>query len=353
MVDAIEKQQLPGSNSTVVQISDWAGRVTLDMIGLAAIGRDFNAVDDPTTEFHQQYDKLRMRPSTWTRILILISMLTIGFKGFFRLPTKWNRESMAAASYIRGYARQIVGDKKEKSQRSEDDVQDKDIASLAMASGAFSNENMVDQMITMLVAGHETVAASLQWAVYALGKHAEIQTRLRQEIRTSLASSSDMTAAEVDSLAYLNAFCNEVLRFYPPVPSTVREANVDTSLAGIFIPKGTSLLILPGATNLDKDRWGSDAEEFSPDRWLGDGRANSGGADSNLANLTFLAGPRGCIGQSFAKSELLCLIAVLVGRFRVELEDPDKKLEINRSISATPKDGVMARLTRLEGWRGK
>ncbi|KAH8126584.1 hypothetical protein FP744_10009354 [Trichoderma asperellum] len=353
MADAIEKQQPPRSNGTVVQISDWAGRVTLDMIGLAAIGRDFNAVHDPATEFHQQYDKLRMRPSTWTRILILISMLTIGFKGFFRLPTKWNRESMAAANYIRAYARQIVEDKKETSQGGEDDAQEKDIASLAMASGAFSEENMVDQMITMLVAGHETVAASLQWAVYALGKHAEMQTLLREEIRTHFASSSNITAAQVDSLSYLNAFCNEVLRFYPPVPSTVREANIDTSLAGMFIPKGTSLLILPGATNLDKDRWGSDAEEFSPDRWLGDGRANSGGADSNLANLTFLAGPRGCIGQSFAKSELLCLVAVLVGRFRVELEDPDKKLEINRSISATPKDGVMARLIHLEGWRGK
>ncbi|MCJ1306636.1 hypothetical protein MMC25_000279 [Agyrium rufum] len=221
-----------------------------------------------------------------------------------------------------------------------------------MASGTFAGERMVDQMITFLVAGHETIAASLQWAVYALSKHPDMQIRMREEIYKNAPSyTGTVTAAEVDSMPYLSAFCNEVLRFYPPVPSTVREARIDTSLDGVFIPKGTTLLIVAGATNLDTERWGPDAGEFNPERWMGEGRANSGGSDSNLANLTFLAGPRGCIGQSFAKSELLCLVAVLAGRFRIELQDPDKKLEIARAISAAPSDGVMASLIPLNRWR--
>jgi len=273
-------------------------------------------------------------------------MLTFGFKIFFQLPTQWNRESKQAASYIRGYARQVVEDTKERLAKDKDNS--KDIASLTMSSGVFSEENMVDQIITFLVAGHETTAASLQWAVYALCVYPEIQTRLRDEVRDKL-SSGTVNAEDIDGLPYLNAFCNEVLRFYPPVPSTVREARVDTSLAGTFIPKGTTLLILAGATNLEESHWGPGAGRFSPERWLGQGRANSGGADSNYANLTFLQGSRGCIGKGFARSELLCLVAVLAPRFKMELQDPSKKLEVVRSISAAPADGVMARLTPLEG----
>ncbi|ORY68881.1 cytochrome P450 [Pseudomassariella vexata] len=190
-----------------------------------------------------------------------------------------------------------------------------------------------------------TVAGTLTSSSWANG----IQSRLRKEIRTNLPSSTRaITAAEVDSLPYLNAFCNEVFRLYPPVPSIVRETRIDTCLDGTFIPKGTTLLILAGATNLDKERWGPDAEDFNPDRWMGEGRANSGGSDSSYANLSFLTGPRGYIEQSFAKSELLCLVAVLVGRFNIELQDPNKKLEIVRAISASPSDGVIARFTWLE-----
>jgi len=358
MADAIEKQlQSSSSKDTVIQVRGWAARVTLDIIGLAGMGHDFGSIQDPDNKFCQKYEKLRFEPTTLTRWIVLISMLTVGFKRIFQLPTKWNMESKEAAEYIRVVARQIVQEKKEKLQRG--DIQGIDIASIALTSGVFSDENLVDQMITFLVAGHETVASAMQWAIYALCKHPEMQARLREEIRSHLPATirskdgkdpQPATAAEVNSLPYLNAFCNEVLRFYPPVPSTVREASKDTSILGSFIPKGTVMLIVSGATNLNQELWGPDAEEFNPDRWIGEGRANSGGANNNYSFLTFLHGPRGCIGQSFAKSELACLVAVLAGRFQMELQDPMKKLEITKAITASPKDGVMAKLTRLEGW---
>lgn len=359
MVDTIEKQlSSSSSKDNVIQVSNWAGRVTLDIIGLAGMGRDFGTIQDPDNTFRQQYEKLRFVPTTFAKWLVLISTLTVGFKRLFQLPTKWNRASIEAAEYIREVAREIVQEKKEKLKRG--DLQGVDIASIALTSGVFSDENLVDQMITFLVAGHETIATSLQWAVYALCNHPEIQARLREEIRSHLPATirskddgkkpQPATAAQVDSLPYLNAFCNEVLRFYPPVRSTGREARKDTSILGHYIPKGTLLLLVPGATNLDTELWGPDAEEFNPDRWIGEGRAKSGGANTNYAFLTFLHGPRSCIGQSFAKSELACLVAVLVGRFRMELQDPMKKLETTNSVTTAPKDGVMARFTRLEGW---
>ena len=80
------------------------------------------------------------------------------------------------------------------------------------------------------------------------------------------------------------------------------------------------------------------------------GMANSGGAESNYSNLTFLHGPRSCIGQGFSKAEFACIIAALVGRFEMELEDPYRGIEIGGGITAKPKGGLRVKVKALEGW---
>ncbi|KAF2746763.1 cytochrome P450 [Sporormia fimetaria CBS 119925] len=85
--------------------------------------------------------------------------------------------------------------------------------------------------------------------------------------------------------------------------------------------------------------------EFNPDRWRGTGRANTGGAESNYASLTFLHGPRSCIGKDFAKAEFACLVAALVGAFEMELEDKDWELKIGGAVTARPKGGLRVVLT--------
>jgi cytochrome P450 len=180
-----------------------------------------------------------------------------------------------------------------------------------------------------------------------------MQRRLREEIRSNIASfgtgsHTSISAATIDGLPYLNAVCNEVLRFYPSVALTIREAAKDTTILDTFIPKGTVVTIAPNATNHNPDLWGPDAGEFNPDRWIGPGKAKNGGAESNYAFLTFIHGPRSCIGQGFSKAELACLVAVMVGRFEMELENPDAELKIKNTITASPKDGVMVKLKILE-----
>ncbi|KAI7971924.1 hypothetical protein EIK77_007523 [Talaromyces pinophilus] len=236
-----------------------------------------------------------------------------------------------------------------------DSDQDVDIISVALRSGAFTNENLVDQMMTFLAAGHGTTSHALQWSVYVLCKHQDIQQRLREEVRDRLPSISDpesvITAQELDSLPYLHAFCNEVLRFYPSIPGTVRQSTRDTTVAGYQIPKNTTFTIPMGIINQDPKLWGPTARTFDPERWLGEGRANSGGVENHLGFLTFLHGPRSCIGSGFAKAELACLVAALVGRFQMDLEDPNGKVELNQhGIGTSPKDGVRTRLKVLDGW---
>ena len=108
-------------------------------------------------------------------------------------------------------------------------------------------------------------------------------------------------------------------------------------------------IICPAAINTSKVMWGEDADKFNPDRWMGK-NANSGGAESNFAMLTFLHGPRSCIGQAFSKQEFACLLATIVGHFHFELEPKDKKIEIQTGVTMRPKGGLDLRMRVIDGW---
>jgi len=188
--------------------------------------------------------------------------------------------------------------------------------------------------------------------MYMLCKHPSMQARLRQEVRANLPPLDDdipVTSEMLDKCHYLQAVCNEVLRFYAPLPLTLREAARDTSILGQYVPKGTTILIAVWAINQSTALW-SDAGEFNPDRWMGPGKANSGGAGSAYSFMTFLHGPRSCIGQQFAKAEFASLLAAVAGRFEFELEDKDVKIDIKTGITARPKDGLNVILRPVDGW---
>ncbi|KAL3437292.1 cytochrome P450 [Aspergillus tetrazonus] len=361
MVKYIEKslQDRRDTGDNTVTVRPWASRATLDIIGLAGMDRDFGSLADPHNELAAQYHRILEDPPLWLKLLFAAAFVLGNEELVMALPVKRNRDIAEGAKYVRQVAQQLISEKRERIKHNPDEAEGggggKDILSVALNSGKFTDIELIDQMMTFLAAGHETTSSALQWSVYALCKHPNIQTRLRQEIRSNLPSISSndpkpVTAEAVDSLPYLHAFCNEVLRFHPSVPITFRTTTRDTTLAGTLLPKGTQLTISPEVINHDPELWGPDAHIFNPDRWIGPGRANTGGASSNYALMTFLHGPRSCIGQGFAKAELACLVAAMVGRFEMELADPEKKLEVRRTATISPVDGVVARLTPLDGW---
>ena len=203
-----------------------------------------------------------------------------------------------------------------------------DIISLLIKSNDFNDDELAAQTMTMMAAGHETTSSALSWVLYLLAKHPEIQTRLRAEIRAALPdpdSGVPPTAIDVDKLPLLSGVCAETLRLYPTVPVTGRLSIRDTFIGDVRVPKHTFIILSPWAINRSTSFWGANAEQFVPDRWINaDGTPNkNGGATSNYAQITFLHGPRSCIGQDFAQGELKCLVAVMVGKFAVELARPD------------------------------
>ncbi|EAW11332.1 cytochrome P450 [Aspergillus clavatus NRRL 1] len=358
MVKLIESdlRRRADTEDNVIRVSEWASRATLDIIGVAGMDHDFGSLRNSQNELTKHYERLLSEPSVGMRIIFVVGILLANLQVIQSLPLKRNREFRESSQFIRDVARQVIREKESKMKDGQSAPGSGiDIVSVALESGAFTEEELVDQMMTFLAAGHETTSTALQWSIYALCKHRDVQTRLREEVRSNLPAISaenpePLSAATLDSLPYLNAFCNEVFRFHPSVPGTMRETARDTSLVGYPIPQGTRILISPEVVNHSKELWGPDADQFNVERWLGPGRANTGGASSNYSFLTFLHGSRSCIGQGFAKAELACLVAATVGRFEMELKDPEAKLEVRLSATVAPKDGVVAKFTPLEGW---
>ncbi|MCJ1248523.1 hypothetical protein MMC30_005741 [Trapelia coarctata] len=349
--EAASEPEQKSSPSAIVPMSGWLSRALLDIIGVAGMGQNFNALYDPNTELYATYRKV-FEPSRQAYVIGIFAIF-IPMRLLRLLPVKRNDDMASAAASIRAVSRKLIQAKQQKMSQKEGRM-DKDILSVALESGGFSEDNLVDQLMTFLAAGHETTASASTWALLALSQHPEIQTRLREEIRANLPSIEDdstpMSAEIMDRLPYLHAVCNEVLRLYSPVPLTRREAAKDTSILGQFVPKGTDIILAPTAVNTSKELWGEDALEFNPDRWMAAGKTNSGGASSNYALLTFLHGPRSCIGQAFAKAEFACILAALVGRFEMELPDPKAKIEIETGITQRPKGGLPLRMKVLDGW---
>ncbi|KAJ7580631.1 cytochrome P450 [Mycena floridula] len=163
-----------------------------------------------------------------------------------------------------------------------------------------------DELINLLVAGRDTTASTLTFAVYILSQRPDILTRLRKEVFEQVGATKRPTYDDIRDMKYLRAFINETLRLYPVVPMDGRTSNRVTTLPGtassggrpIYIPKDTSCLYSVFLIHRRTDLWGPDAAEFDPDRFI----------DHRLKYVTsnpyifvpFNAGPRICIGQQFA-----------------------------------------------------
>ncbi|KAF9773665.1 hypothetical protein IL306_008479, partial [Fusarium sp. DS 682] len=117
----------------------------------------------------------------------------------------------------------------------------------------------------VIAAGHETTASALLWTTYALSKDLQAQNRLRTEILRL--DPKDISAKSIDELHYLDNVIREALRVYSPTLIIPWEALEDIVIAGVKIPKGTTVQLVPAMTQLNPEIWGPDVDVFNPDRW--------------------------------------------------------------------------------------
>ena len=326
MVQLIEAE-LKVDRDAVIDLSDYGNRALLDVLGLVMMGYDFQTLQHPNNEFRNQFRKIALESNKVFKWMQLIShyidlrpLLLI----FSLIPGK-KMQVKESSEFLRNFARKVIEQRREKLQRAES-PNIKDITTVALESDAFQSDELADHAVLFLTVGHKSTSAAFEWTMFELGKRPEMQRRLRTEINKTLGSAS-LGTVELGSRGletpYLIAVCSEVIRCYPFTPLATKIAEIDTSLLGEHIPKGTAVLFSAEALNHDQELWGPDAHLFNPDRWMAAGMANSGGASSKYAMLSFSAGPWGCIGEHMARAELAYLVAAVVQRFEIDLVHPE------------------------------
>jgi cytochrome P450 len=250
------------------------------------------------------------------------------------LPTPGNRRLRAATRRLDEVVYAIIRDRRPDEDRG-------DLLSMLLQArdeqGAGMSERQVrDEVMTLLLAGHETTALALTWAFHLLGRNPEARGRLEAELGAVLAG-EPASPEHVGVLPYTQAIVNETLRLYPPAYITGREAIRDTTIGGAHLPKGHIVLISMYTTHRD-ERFFPEPDAFRPERWLD-------GLEKRLPRAAFMPfglGSRKCIGASFAMMETTLLLATIARRWRFELESAE--IATQPSITLRPAAAMHARM---------
>ncbi|MFC6787147.1 cytochrome P450 [Halobaculum halobium] len=267
------------------------------------------------------------------------------------IPTATNRRYRRRHDTLRETIRELVARRRAAGPPSDPASADDLLGTLLAAAemGALNDEELVDNAVTFLFAGHETSALGLRYALYCLAGRPEIQEQIHAEVDSF---DGDPTPSAVRECPVLGAAVDEALRLYPPVHSFFREPTEDVELGGYRIPEGVVLTLTPWTVHRD-GRWWSDLETYQPERWLretaegatvrGDEtRGPAVGERPEYSYFPFGGGPRHCIGMRFARQELRLATATLLQRF--EFEQVTEDLSLKASANTRPDGSVRLRV---------
>lgn len=266
-------------------------------------------------------------------------MVNLG--GLLPLP-RWarlhSRRTRTSARRIRDLIRQLVAERAALIEQGEAPA---DLATRIMTTpdpqtgAVFSAGEMVDEVATFFLAGHETGASALAWALYLLAEHPDWQDRLAIEAQQNL--TADFAA--IKALPLARAVFREALRLYPPVAMTVRQCAHAETLRDRQAPKGAQLVLSPWHLHRHERLW-DNPDGFDPGRW----ESENGRSCMREAYIPFSAGPRACPGAGFAMIEGPLILSTLLGRYRLEPGDA-RPVPIMR-LTLRGKNGIHLRLSK-------
>ncbi|KAI0396978.1 cytochrome P450 [Xylariaceae sp. FL0594] len=328
------KNMLPSPENRIHVVEDFS-RLTIDTLGLCAMDTRFNSF---YTEGAPHYIQ------AMTALLGEIQLRS--YRPWWMTSLMWeaNRRFDANKDTLRSLAAAVIKQRRSLP-RSEQDLIDAMLYGTDPKTGKpLSDDSIINNMITFLVAGHETTSGLLSFMLALILQHPQAYTKLQQEI-DQVIGTKPITADHLKDLSYTKACIWESLRLQPPAAVfTVTCLEQDSSekapviLGGEWeVKPGQTVLIHVPKLHRDPAIWGDDANEFKPERML----------DEKFSNLPknclkpFGNGQRACIGRAFALQEATVAIAVLFQNFNFELADPDYKISLDQKLAQKPHDFFM------------
>ncbi|MFF7933997.1 cytochrome P450 [Streptomyces sp. NPDC007940] len=314
-----------------VDVADDMTRMTLDTIGLAGFGYDFGSFE-------------RDEPHPFVESMV--RCLEWAMTRLARTPdgdyTADDQAFRANADHLAQVVDEVISARVASGESGSDDLLGLMLTATHPADGTtLDTTNIRNQVITFLIAGHETTSGAMSFAMYYLAKHPAVLDLVRREVDELWGDTADPepTFDEVGRLTYTRQVLNEALRLWPTAAAFTRQAREDTLLGGrLPVRAGQSLTVV--APMLHRQPvWGDNPELFDPSRFTPQAEA----ARSPHAFKPFGTGERACIGRQFALHEATMLLALLVHRYRLH-DHADYRLTVKEALTLKP-DGFTLELT--------
>ncbi|KAK6823981.1 hypothetical protein RU639_006270 [Aspergillus parasiticus] len=330
-----------GSAATIMANDDFT-RLTLDTIALCSMGTRFNSFySEDLHPFIKAVATLLQGSSDRTFRATLLN----------KLPTRENKKYWSDISLLRTLSQELV-DARRNNPIDKKDLLNALILGQDLQTGQhLSDDSIINNMITFLVAGHETTSATLTFLFYYFLKNPHAYQRAQEEVDT-VVGQRKIIVEDLSKLPYIAASLRETLRLQAPVPLIAfhshptknHEDPVTLGKGKYALNNDEPVVLIMGKVHRDPKVFGDDAEEFKPERML----------DKNFEDLPknawkpFGNGMRGCIGRPFAWQEMLLVVVMLLQNFNFEMENPSYDLRIKQSLSIKP-DGFQMKATLRRG----
>lgn len=261
----------------------------------------------------------------------------------FAVVTREPARNLQFAFRFRSLARLVV----EIVRRRQQDADDRHFDFVTMLMSArdgdtgepMSERELVDEIMTLVVAGHETTASALNWTWYLLAGHPEVEAKLHAEL-DARGELQDLSLKTMESLTYVQQVIHEALRLYPPGWLITRRSIGPDRIGGFELPAGADVFLSPYLLHRHPAHW-QDPDEFRPERFTAEAEA----ARHRYAYIPFVAGPRHCVGETFALYEMAMHLQDTARRFRLRHRD-DGPIELEALINLRTKRDLYVTVER-------
>jgi len=322
MVDAVQRQLSTWDPGDRIEVNEEMRALTLDIVARALLGVD---VESKIEQIGHDLDVIFARlGSVWYHLLPE------------RIPTPGNRRFDRALSSLESVVDGIIAERR--ATPAGDDVVSRLLDPEFMDGEEMSQRQLRDEVMTFLVAGHETTAQALTFTCYLLATNPDVEARLVEELEDSLGSDAPTVAAMRD-LTYTDRVIREALRLYPPAGDIHREPIDTVEIRGYDIPQGVTISMPPWVVHRDP-RWYDDPDAFQPDRWTDEFRSSL----PRLAYFPFGAGPRRCVGERFALMEAKIVLASIYQDVHLEVHS-QTTFDVEYEITTRPKHPIWMTVT--------
>ncbi|XP_021772388.1 protein LUTEIN DEFICIENT 5, chloroplastic-like [Chenopodium quinoa] len=338
-----KKLDTAASTGEAVEMESLFSRLTLDVIGKAVFNYDFNSLTNDTGIVEAVYVVLREAENRST------APIPVWEIPIWKDVSPRLKKVNAALKLINStlddliaICKRLVDEEELQFHEEYMNEQDPSILHFLLASGDdVSSKQLRDDLMTLLIAGHETSAAVLTWTFYLLSQDPGVMSKLQNEVDTVLGDRFP-SIEDLKNLKYTSRVISESLRLYPQPPVLIRRSMKEDMLGPYPIRKDEDIFISVWNLHRSPSLW-EDADKFNPERWPLDGPAPNE-TNQNFRYLPFGGGPRKCIGDMFASYENIVALAMLVRRFDFELapDAPPVKMTTGATIHTT--NGLVMRV---------